>query len=106
MQKYWTSDMPVDKKAEAIDKIVKYLIKENYLMELGSTDYARFEKYDSALDLYLNEMDMLPKGVTNVDIDEIDTNYPSVFRRVYSLDKKVIVRGENNVNLFRDEFSK
>jgi hypothetical protein len=51
-------------------------------------------------------MNMLAKGIDSVDIEEIDLNYPNVFKKLYSLDKKVIIRSENNVELFRDEYTK
>lgn len=54
--------------------------------------------------MYFNEMEMLSPGVDSVEANELDCNYPHVFKKFYSLDKKVIVRSDNNVELFRDEF--
>ena len=35
---------------------------------------------------------MLTNGVKSVEVEELDSNYPSVFKNLYSLDKKVIIR--------------
>jgi len=102
----WNFKGENEAKIKEVKKIVQYFISKGFLRELAKADIGRFSKYNNILDLYLSEMGVLTNGVKSVEVEELDSNYPSVFKNLYSLDKKVIIRSQNNLNLFRDEMNK
>lgn len=104
--RYWKLGEDENAKTFEVKKIVDYFVANGWVKKVAEVDAQRFEKYKTVLDLYLSEMDMLAKGVTGVDVDELDSNYPNVFKRLYSLDKKVIIRSSNNLSLIMDEMNK
>lgn len=106
LEQNWTPNLTSSQKSAEIDKIVAFLVKSGQVKELAKSDSSKFGKYSNSIDMYFNEMEMLTKGIDSVQLEEIDSNYPNVFRKLYQLDKKVIIRGQNNVNLFRDEYTK
>lgn len=87
-----------------VSSMIDYLkingvVKDNYKFD----GFEKFEKYSNGYEMFFDQMNMLREGVETIEIEDLATKYPPVWKDIYSLDNKIIVRGVNNMDLLRDE---
>lgn len=86
------------------EKEIEFLKKNKVVKDIYKFEgLEKFDKYQTGYEMFFDQMNMLRDGVEEIDIEDLACEYPAVWRDVYSLDKRIIIRAKNNMDLLRDE---
>ena len=95
---------------DGMDGVVDLLEENGYVDKFHKfEELDELKSYKEAYKLFLEQMGIVRKiggEYPEYDLYDLNQSFPGAFNQNFALDKRIVIRNSNNVDLFRSEFDK